>query len=527
MLGDVDLRQAIWDALPKDPVAKAHLDSPAGGFMEEGGLLLKDGRVYVPEDNGVKLRILGGCHDGKTAGHLGQEKTLELVARDYFWPGMRKFVNEYVLTCDTCARNKAPRHRRHGQLQPLPIPDGPWKSVSMDFIVELPPSSGYDAIYVCVDRLTKMAHFCPTNSNITAEGAAGLYLKYVFKNHGLPDDIVSDRGTQFVSKFTRRLLELLEVKGNRSTAYHPESDGQTERTNQTLEQYLRIYCDFHQDDWSQLLPLAEFVYNNAQSASTGMSPFYANYGYHPRATLKVRPSSGTYENPAAESLLNHLKQVHGELRSTLGRAQEKYKQNFDRKANPAPSFIVGDRVWLNRKNIETVRPSKKLDSKRFGPFRIAKVVGESKMAFELELPPQWRIHPVFHVSLLDPYQENRIEGRRQLVPEPPEIVEGEEEYEVEEILDSKIVRKKLLYYVDWKGYGPEERMWEPAENLTHTDDAIAAYHRRHPERPSAKDLNQPRQPRQPRRSSARKRGGTVTNDTRSGSGWGPVPPCQT
>ena len=231
MLGDVDLRQAIWDALPKDPVAKAHLDSPAGGFMEEGGLLLKDGRVYVPEDNGVKLRILGGCHDGKTAGHLGQEKTLELVARDYFWPGMRKFVNEYVLTCDTCARNKAPRHRRHGQLQPLPIPDGPWKSVSMDFIVELPPSSGYDAIYVCVDRLTKMAHFCPTNSNIMAEGAAELYLKYVFKNHGLPDDIVSDRGTQFVSKFTRRLLELLEVKGNRSTVYHPESDGQMEGTN--------------------------------------------------------------------------------------------------------------------------------------------------------------------------------------------------------------------------------------------------------------------------------------------------------
>ena len=224
----------------------------------------------------------------------------------------------------------------------------------MDFIVELPPSSGYNAIYVCVDRLTKMAHFCPTNSNITAEGTAELYLKHVFKNHGLPDDVVSDRGTQFVSKFTCRLLELLEVKGNRSTAYHPESDGQTERTNQTLEQYLRIYCDFHQDDWSQLLPLAEFVYNNAQSASTGMSPFYANYGYHPRATLKVRTTSVTYENPAAEALLDHLKQVHTDLQSTLERAQEKYKQNFDRKANPAPSFTVGDLVWLNRKNIETV-----------------------------------------------------------------------------------------------------------------------------------------------------------------------------
>jgi len=357
----------------------------------------------------------------------------------------------------------------------------------MDFIVELPPSSSYDAIYVCVDRFTKMAHFCPTNSNITAEGTAELYLKHVFKNHRLPDDIVSDRGTQFVSKFTRQLLELLEVKGNRSTAYHPESDGQTERTNQTLEQYLRIYCDFHQDDWSQLLPLAEFVYNKAQSASTGISPFYANYGYHPRATLKVHPTPGTYENPAAESLLDHLKQVHAKLQATLERAQERYKRNFDRKANPAPPFAVGDLVWLNRKNIETVRPSKKLDSKRFGPFKIVKIVGESKLAFELKLPPQWRIHPVFHASLLDPYQANRIEGRKQLVPEPPEIVEGETEYEVEEILDSKMVRKKLWYYVDWKGYGPEERTWEPVENLTHAEDAMAAYHLRHPERPSAAD----------------------------------------
>ena len=224
--------------------------------------------------------------------------------------------------------------------------------------------------------------------------------------------------------------------------------------------------------------------------------------------MKVHPTPGTYENPAAESLLDHLKQVHTKLRLTLERAQERYKQNFDRKANPAPPFAVGDLVWLNRKNIETVRPSKKLDSKWFGPFKIVKVVGEGKMAFELELPPQWRIHPVFHASLLDPYQANRIDGRKQLVPEPPEIVEGEAEYEVEEILDSKIVRKKLLYYVDWKGYGPEERTWEPAENLTHTEEAIAAYHLRHPERLSAAD---PTRAPKPRRSSDGKRGGTVTN----------------
>jgi hypothetical protein len=514
-LADVDLEQAIQEALPKDPVIGLDWESPPEGFVLEDGLLLKDGLIYVPADTEIKLRILEACHDRRTAGHLGQDKTLELVSREYTWPGMREFVNEYIRTCDTCARNKTPRHRRHGQLQPLPIPKGPWESVSMDFITQLPPSQGYDAIYVCVDRFTKMVHFSATNSDITAEGTAELYLKNIFKNHGLPDDIVSDRGTQFVAKFTRRLLELLDVKGNRSTAYHPESDGQTERMNQTLEQYLRIYCDYHQDDWSQLLPLAEFVYNNAKNASIGISPFYANYGYHPRATLKIRPvqEQDNYRNPAAESFFNHLKQVHDKLRSTLKQAQETYKRFSDRRAGPAPEFKAGDLVWLNRKNIETTRPSQKLDFKQLGPFKILKVIGESKTAFELELPPQWRIHPVFHVSLLDPYRANKIKRRKQLVPPPPEVVSHRElEYEVKEILDSKITRNKLRYLVDWKGYGPEERTWEPAENLNNAKEAVATFHRHHPNRPSTTDIaTTPR----PRRSSARKGGGTVMNDSQT------------
>ena len=136
-------------------------------------------------------------------------------------------------------------------------------------------------------------------------------------------------------------------------------------------------------------------------------------------------------------------------------AQGAYKRKFDRKAKPAPPFKVGDLVWLNRKNIDTTCPSPKLDFKRFGPFKVLKIVGEGKSAFQLELPPRWRIHNVFHASLLDPYHGNEIEGRKQPVPQPPEIVEGAPEYEVEEILNSKIERRKLWYMVDWKGYGPE------------------------------------------------------------------------
>ena len=138
----------------------------------------------------------------------------------------------------------------------------------MDFIVELPPSNGFSAILVYMDRLTKMAHFCPITTNVTAEGTTHLYLQYVFKHHGLPSDIVSDCGTQFTSRFTNRLLHLCKIQSNKSTAFHPQSDRQMERVNQVLEQYLRIFCDYQQSNWHELLPLAEFAYNNAKHTST-------------------------------------------------------------------------------------------------------------------------------------------------------------------------------------------------------------------------------------------------------------------
>jgi len=293
-------------------------------------------------------------------------------------------------------------------------------------------------------------------------------------------------------------------------AYHPQSDGQTEWTNQMMEQYLRIYCDYHQDNWSQLLPLAEFVYNNAKNASTGMSPFYANYGYHPRITLRIL-SDKEHENPVAETYINYVWRVHEELQTALGQAQAKYKNAFNKKTAPAPEFKVSDRIWLNRRNIEMTRPSQKLDFRHLGPFKIVDVMGESKTAFELKLPNHWRIYPVFHALLLDPYWVNKIQGRKQTTPPPPEIVIGELEYEVEDVLDSRIQRNKLQYLVGWKGYGSEKRMWEPAENLENAKETVVAFHLRHPNRPSMMDLANS----EPRRSSVCRRGSTVMNDSQA------------
>jgi hypothetical protein len=384
----------------------------------------------------------------------------------------------------------------------------------MDYIVELPMSNGHDAVYVCVDRLTKMAHFIPTTSNVTAEQTAQLYLQNIFKLHGLPNNIVSDRGTQFTAKFTRRLLELCDIKSNKSTAYHPQSDGQTERVNQVLEQYLRVFCDYQQDDWYQLLPLAEFVYNNAQNASTGVSPFYANYGYHPRSSPRLVVTEEVI-NPRAEELAAKIRKIHTQLRSQLESAQADYKEKYDRHVKEHPPFAVGDKVWLMRKYIKTNRPSQKLDVKRLGPFKILEIVGESKVAFKLELPPQMRIHPVFHASLLEPYKANTLPGRMQ-PPPPPILVENELEYVVDEVLDSKIDRGKLRYYIDWEGYPSEDRTWEPVSHLKNAKEAVAQFHVRYPNRPSPADL--PHGERSPRsgakgRARARPRRGGVLSRT--------------
>jgi hypothetical protein len=244
-----------------------------GMTLDGDGLLLRHGLVYVPDNQALKTDILGQSHDHPTAGHFGRFKTLELLSRNFYWPNISHFVKNYIRTCDLCQRSKPPRHRPYGLLQPLPVPERPWSSISLDHIVELPVSNGFDAILVVVCRLTKMAHFIPCMSTDTANDFARLFEKNIHRLHGLPKDIVSDRGTLFTSAFWRDVCRQLDIKQNLSTAFHPQSDGQTERVNAIAEQYLRIYSDYLQTNWAMMLSLAEFAYNNTVSSATNMTPF--------------------------------------------------------------------------------------------------------------------------------------------------------------------------------------------------------------------------------------------------------------
>ena len=345
----------------------------------------------------------------------------------------------------------------------------------MDLIEFLPTSNGYNSILVVVDRLTKMGIFIPTTTNLTAEELAQLYVTHVFSKHGLPNNIVSDRGSEFTSRFWRAFTSLLGIDLHLSTAFHPETDGQTERVNQVLEQYIRLYTDYQQKEWVKLLPLAEFAYNNAPHSSTTVSPFFANKGYNPRSTFT--PSEVNTNSPLAETYSANLDQLHSFLRQEIAKANEASARSFDTKRSDLPSFKIGDKVWLSAKHIKTTRPTKKLDHRYLGPFEIIEKI--SSHAYRLALPPNMRIHDVFHVQLLEPFRENTIPGRIQ-PPPPPIEVEGQEEYEVEAILDSKIDkrhRQPRQYLVKWLGYN--ETTWQSLSDLTNAMDLVHAYHKQH------------------------------------------------
>jgi hypothetical protein len=279
-------------------------------------------------------------------------------------------------------------------------------------------------------------------------------------------------------------MKVMGVKQNLSTAYHPQTDGQTERVNQGLEAYLRVYVDYAQDDWSEWLPMAEFAYNNADHSSTGMSPFYANYGFHPR--LEVSAIEGSDE-PLTEDFarvyIEDLRKTQAEAAQAISVALKSHKQHYDRKRKEAPPYKEGDLVFLSAENIKTTRPSKKLADKQLGPFKITE--GVSPHAVRLDLPASMgRTHSVFGVNLLEPAKEDTISPRAQDPPQPV-ITKDTQKWEVEEICDSRKRKRRLEYQVRWKGYQGklDEYTWESASNLKNAPELMAAFHRAYPKKP--------------------------------------------
>ena len=361
---------------------------------------------------------------------------------------------------------------------PLLVLAGPWKGLSCDFITDVPLSNHHGALLVFVHHFTKMTHLVPCNKTTDALQFAQLFIDHVIRLHGIPESLVSDRGSIFTSHFWTCLAKILNLKGRLSTAFHPQTDGQMERMNQTIEQYLRIYCNYQQDNWFSLLSLAEFAYNNSHHATINCLPFYANYGFNPKFHINI--SSTPPQNvPAAKEYAERLVQHHDALTENVKRAQNSQAQCYDAR-HERKEFAVGDSVWLLSTNIRTERPSKKLDWKRLGPFTVTQCLG--LQAYRLDLPHRMKIHPVFHVSLLKPYKTSAIPNHMQ-PPPPPIVVENELEWEVEEVLDSKRRYRQLHYKVKWSGHPHSEDSWEPAGNLKNAPDLVKTFHAQYPSKP--------------------------------------------
>ena len=419
-------------------------------------------------DKERQLEILRNRHQNLTAGHFGQQRTFESVSRDFNWPSMRKDVKDFVEACITCQKTKPSRRKPLGKLMPLPVATGPWKSLSMDFIVKLPESKGYDSILVIVDRFSKMCHLIPCQERIDASQTAELFLKNVVRLHGLPIDIVSDRGPQFVSKFWGSMCEQMEITRKLSTAAHPQTDGQTERMNQTLEQYLRAFVNHDQDNWSELLHFAEMAMNGAISSSTKRTPFEINYGFNPRFDFLADQVVETV--PATDIFIGKLRSIWIETIQNLKNTISIMKKNSE-STRRSHSFTVGDQVWLDTEHLRRERPARKLDFKRIGPYKIIEKINDN--AFKLELPIGSRQHPVINVSKLSPFVEP-IPGIDEVEPDP-DLVDGFEEFEVERILDRKMVKDKPYYLIKWKGYSELHNSWELEDNLTNCSEILEKF----------------------------------------------------
>src|SRR6266436_2753337 len=412
------LAESITTAYAEDDLAKKICEqiktaNQPDGWMEREGCLLFHERKYVLNKGTLRLHTIRDHHNHPTAGHFRETKTTELICRNYHWPGLRRMVGDYIRSCTSCACTKATCHKPYGLLKQLPIPGQPWESISMDFIEQLPMSEGFTAILVIMDRLTKQSLFIPTHDTVDTPQLAQLFLTHVFSKHGTLGHVTSDCRTEFMSHFFHSLGSLLSMKLHFTSGYHPEGDSQMERINQVLEQYLRAYTNYQQDNWAPLLPLAEFAYNNAASATTGISSFFVNKGYHPRlSTNLLAPSSSSQAQPYVAD----LDQLHSQLKASITEAQECYQKAADCQRIPSPAFRIGDRVYVKAKFFHTTRPSRKLAEKNLGPFEIIGTLGMHSIT--IHLPQQFRgVHPIFHVSQLEPAFLNPFPYREQ--PPPP------------------------------------------------------------------------------------------------------------
>jgi hypothetical protein len=478
---DTEMQSRIRDTPRKDPLVEEALErlkASAPGALRNSlndwetheGLVKYRGKLYIPDDEDLRRDLVRQMHESAAMGHPGRRKTTELMMRYYWWPGMTRFIHAFVDGCAVCQQNKPDTNPR--KAPPLPLTgtesNRVFAGISMDFITDLPISDGKDSVLVVVDQgLSKGVIFIPCTKDIDTLTTARLLEQHVYKWFGLPEYIISDRGPQFASKTALELGKILGYRNKLSTAYHPQTDGQTERVNQELELYLRMYCANNQEDWTTHLAAAQFTHNHRPHSTRQLSPFEVIMGYNPPAFPTIMPETNI---PVVEERLREITRIRNEAKA----AHEIARQRMAQRGNQIVTrYEKGDKVWLDASNLHLKHANRKFLPKRQGPFRITEVMGER--TYKLELPHQWNVHPVFHVDLLSPYIQTKEHGPSFSEP-PPSVIDGNAEYEVEQIIAHKRRHGKLMYLTTWKGWS--DQTWEPASSFTNAKDTLNEYKRK-------------------------------------------------
>jgi transposase InsO family protein len=478
------LLQAIRDAYNFDKTF------PHDQYEYANGLHFHEEKIVIPDVQEIKDAILQECHDSLFAGHLGKDKTIEMVRRLFVWPNMNKFITEYCNRCETCQRAKTSRTANQGLLNPPALSERPWADISVDLITCLPDTTkGHDSILTVVDRCTKMVILIPTTINVGAEEFADLMTDHVFAKQGIPLNILSDRDPRFTGHFWQTVCKRWNIHPSVTSAYHPQSDGQTERVNRSIEQVLRAHALEFNFEWDKTLSMVEFAMNNSQHASLKYTPFFLNTGRHPITPImaecmqaeKVKCSRAMQFTTDRQAVLKHaVEQI------TI--ARDRYKSYADAHRVDM-QFEKDQMVLLSTVNLNKHSLNRKLYPKYMGPFKIMDKVNDT--AYRLDLPANLKIHNVFHVSMIKPW----IPSRMKKPPPTPIVEEGVLTYVPERIMDHRDIKTttrtnkhkdpslpqkhqpvyKREYFVKWEGYGVEHCTWEPEAHLKNVPEFITEY----------------------------------------------------
>jgi hypothetical protein len=465
---------AVLSKAAQLPTEFRHLKLSMNDLSARESYLLFRERFWVPDVEPLKTGLMQSIHDSLVTGHPGKEGLTRILSRKYFWPGMGNDVRRFVRNCHSCGRNTVWRSRRQGLLRPLPVPERIWNEISMDYITDLPlTATGSRHLLVITDRLGKGLVLIPCR-DLESGSLAKLFIRHYYANHGLPSAITSDRGDQFVHGVWSFMCKILGIKQRLSTAYHPETDGSTERANQVVEEFVRHFCSRHQEDWDELMPIAQAAISQRDATSTGVSPFFLAHGYHPNLgeSIQLPEENGPPRSPAQAAIarVRQIQECTELVQSTMAYAQQRQQEIHDKHRDPPQAYRVGDKVWLDMRNIRLRDGRKRKFVRLHEQFKILEVLGND--AYRLNTPRG--ISPTFHAKLLRPVASDPFPSQLQddAQPEPVEI-DGEHEYSIDNIVDVRIRKGrgrggplKREFLVRWTGYA--EPTWEPWEVVQDT-----------------------------------------------------------